>query len=206
MLVHWRKTVTNLDNILKSRDITNKSLSSQSYGFSSSHVRMWELEYKESWALKNWCFWTVVLEKTHESPLDYKEIKPVNPKGNQYWKFTGRTDAEALILWPPDLKNWLIGKDPDAGKDWRQEEKGTTKDEMAGWHHRLNGHEFEQTPGDGEGQESLECCSPWGYKESDMTEWLNNNNLTQKWQKCPQLNRNVSQRYALRKFYENTLK
>ena len=123
----------------------DKGLSSQSYGFSSSHVWMWELDYKESWALKNWCFCIVVLEKTHESPLDCKEIKPVYPKGDQSWIFIGRTDvkAETPILWLPDAKNWLIGKDPDAGKDWRWEEKGTTEDEMVGWHHPLNGHQFE---------------------------------------------------------------
>ena len=116
-----------------------------------------------------------VLEKTLESPLDCKEIKPVNPKGNQSWIFIGRTDVEAetSISWPPDVKNWLIGKDPDAGKDWRREEKGTTKDEMVGWHHRLNGHELEQTLGAGDGQGSLACCSPWGRKELDMTEQLN---------------------------------
>ena len=123
---------------------TDKGLSSQNCGFSSSHVWMWELDYKESWALKNWCFWTVVLEKTLESPLDCKEIQLVHPKGDQSWIFTGRTDAgtEAPILWPPDAKNWFIWKDPDVGQDWRQEEKGKTEDEMAGWHHRLNGHEF----------------------------------------------------------------
>ena len=123
----------------------NKGLSSQGYGFSSSHVWTWELDYKESWAQKNWCFWTVVLEKTLESPLDCKEIQPDHLKGNQSWTFIGRTDVEAEtpILWPPDVKNWLIWKDPDAGKDWRQEEKGTTEDEMVGWHHQLNGHEFE---------------------------------------------------------------
>ena len=123
----------------------NKGSSIQSYGFSSSHVWMWELNYRERWALKNWCFWTVVLEKALESPLDCEEIQPVHPKGNQFWIFTGRTDAEAVtpILWPPDVKSWLIWKDPDAGKDWRQEKKGTTEDEMVGWHHRLNGHEFE---------------------------------------------------------------
>ena len=117
----------------------------------------------------------MVLEKTHESPLDCKEIKPVHPKGNQSWIFIGRTDAEAeaLILWPPDAKNWLIGKDPDAGKDWRQEEKGMTEDEMAGWHHWLNDHEFEQAPGVGDGQGSLACCSPWGRKDSDITEQPN---------------------------------
>ena len=124
---------------------------------------------------KNSCFWTVVLEKTLESPLDCKEIQPVHAKGNQCWIITGRTDAEAEtpILWPPDSKNWLIGKDPDAGKDWGQEEKGTTEDEMVGWHHQLKGHEFEQAPGVGDGQGSLACCSPWGHKELGMTEWLN---------------------------------
>ena len=127
------------------------------------------------WALKNWCFRTVVLEKTLESPLDCKEIKPVNPKGSQSWIFTGGTDAEALVLWPPDVKNRLIRKDCDAGKDWGQE-KRATEDEMVAWHHRLNGHEFEQTPGDSEGQKGLVCYSPWGHKESDMTEWLNNTN------------------------------
>ena len=132
-----------------------KGLSSYSYGFTNSHVWMWELDYKESWAPKNWCFWTVVLEKTPESPLDCKEIKPVHPKGNQSWIFIERTDAETPILWPPDEKNWLIGKDPDAGKNWGEEKKGMAEDEMVGWHHRLNGHEFEQTPGDGEGQRSL---------------------------------------------------
>ena len=149
---------------------------SQSYGFSSSHVRMWELDHKEGWAQKNRCFWNVVLEKTLEHSLDCK-IKQVHPKGNQAWIFIGRTDAEAeaLILWPPDVKSWLIRKDPDAGKDWRQVEKGATEDEMVGWHHRLNGHEFEQALGVGEGQGSLVCCSPWGPKELDTT-WLLNNN------------------------------
>ena len=131
--------------------------------------------HKESWVPKNWWFWTVVLEKTLENPADCKEIKPVNPKGNQSWIFIGRTDAEAKvpILWPPDAKNWLIGKDPDAGKDWRQEEKGTTEGEMVGWHHQLNGHESEQALGVGDGQGNLACCSPWGHKELDVTEWLN---------------------------------
>ena len=147
----------------------NNGPSSQSYGFSSSHVWMGELDYKESWVPKNWCFWTVVLEKTLESPLHCKEIKPVHSKGNQSWIFTGRTDAEAPILWPPDTRSRLIGKDPDAGKDWRQE-KGITEDEMVTWHHWLNGHEFEQALGDGEGQGSLACCSRWGCKESDTTE------------------------------------
>ena len=137
-----KKSTTNLESILKSRDFANKALSSQSYGFSSSHVWMWELGYKESWALKNWCFWTVVLEETLESPLDCKEIQAVHPKGNQSWIFIGRTntEAETPVLWPHDVKNWLISKDPDAGKEWRQEEKGMTEAEMVGWHHRLNGH------------------------------------------------------------------
>ena len=137
----------------------NKGPSSQGYGFSSGHVWMWELDYKESWVPKNWCFWTIVLEKTLESPLDSK-IKPVHPKGNQPWIFTGRTDAEAEtpIFWPPDAKTWLTRKDPDAGKDWRQEKKGTIEDEMVGWHHRLNG--FEQTLGDDLEQGSLACYSP----------------------------------------------
>ena len=165
--------MTNLESILKSRDIADKCPSSQGYGFSSGHVWMWELDYKESWE-PNWCFWTVVLEI--ESPLDCKDIQPVHPKRNQPWIFIGRTDAkaEAPILWPPDAKSRLIEEGPDAGKDWRQEEKGKTEDEMIGWHHRLNGHEFEQAPGDGEGQESLACCSPWGHKQSDTAEWLNN--------------------------------
>ena len=131
-------------------------------------------DYKESWAPKNWCFWTVVL-KTLESPLDCEEIQPVHPKGDQSWVFIGRTDAEAEtpVLWPPDAKSWLIGKDPDAGKDWRREEKGTTEDEMVGWHHQLNGHEFGWTPGVGDGQGGLACCCPWGRKELDTNEWLN---------------------------------
>ena len=124
-------------------------------------------------ALKNWCFWTVVWEKTFEGPLDCKEVKLVNSKGNQSWTFIGRTDTEAPILWPPNAKSWLIGKDPDAGKDWTQEEKGTAKDEMVGWHHQLSGHEFKQAPGVGDGQGSLVCCSLWCCKESDTTERLN---------------------------------
>ena len=130
---------------------------------------MWELDYEESWAPKNWCFWTVVL-KTLESPLDCKEIQPVNPKGNQSWIFIGRADAEALILWPPDAKNWLTGKDCGAGQDWKQEEKWMTEDEMVGWHHWHDGHEFEQALGVGDGQGSLSSCGPWGLKESDMIE------------------------------------
>ena len=152
----------------------NKCLSSQAYGFSSGHVWMWELDYKESWAPKNWCFWTVVLEKTLESPLDCKEIQPVHPKGDQFWVFIGRADvvAETPILWPPDAESWLIWKDPEAGKDWRWEEKGTTEDEMAGWHHWLSGHGFGWTLGVGDGQEGLACCGSWSHKELDRTERL----------------------------------
>ena len=152
----------------------NKSPSSPGYGFSSSLIWMWELDCKESWVPKNWCFWTVVSEKTLENPLDCKEIQSVNPKGNQSWIFTERTDAEveAPILWSPHTKNWLIWKDPDAGKDLKQEEKGTTEDEMVGWHHWLNGHDFEQAPEVGDGQGSVVCCSPWGCKELNRTEWL----------------------------------
>ena len=141
---------------------------------------MWELNHKESWVPKNWCFWTVVLEKSLESPLDSKEIQPVHPKGNQSWIFIVRTDAdaEAPILWTSDWKNWLTGKDPDAGEHWRQEEKGMTGDEMVGWHHRLNGHESEQALGVGDGQRGLACCSPRGYKESETTVWLNCTDIT----------------------------
>ena len=136
---------------------------------------MWELDYKESWAPNNWCFWTLVLEKSLENPCDYKEIKPVNPLENQSWIFIGSTDAKAEtpILWPPHMKDWLIGKDLDARRDWGQEEKGTTEDEMAGWHHRFDGHEFEWTPGVGDGQGGLAYWDSWGHKESDTTEWLN---------------------------------
>ena len=155
---------------------------------------MWELNYKESWVLKNWCFWTVVLEKTLQSPLDCKEIQPVHPKGNQSWILIGRTDVEAeiLILWPPDTKSWLIGKYPDAGKDWRREEKGTTEDEMVGWHHQLNGHEFEQALGVGDGQGSLVCCSPWICKESDMAQWMNWTEVLQKWAKAEDMGEGLS--------------
>ena len=147
-LLLGRKVMANLDSLLKSRHyLANTGPSSQNYGFSISHVWMWELDHKEGGALKNWCFQILVLEKTPESPLDGKEIKPINPKGNQSWIFIGRTDAEAEapILWPADVNSWLIGKDPDAGKDWGQEQRRMTEDEMVGWHHQLNGHEFEQT-------------------------------------------------------------
>ena len=136
---------------------------------------MWELDYIESWVPKNWCFWTVGLEETLESPLDCKNIQPVHPKADQSWMFIGRTDVEAdtPIFWPPGVKSWLIWKDPDAGKDWGQEEKGPTEDEMVGWHHRLNGHGFGWTPGVGDGQGGLPCCDSQGRKESDTTERLN---------------------------------
>ena len=142
---------------------------------------MWELDHKEGWMVKKWCFWTMVLEKILESPLDSKEIKPVDLKGNKSWIFIGRTDAEAeaLILWSPDVKSLLIRKDPDARKDQRQKVKGVREDKMVGWHHRLNGHEFEQALGDGEGQGSLACCNPWGHRKSDTTEWLNN--ILERW-------------------------
>ena len=182
LLLFGRKVMTNLARLLKKQrhHFANKGPYNQSYDFSSSHVRMWELDHRQGWALKNWCFQILVLVKTLESPLDSKEIKPVNPKGNQRWIFIGRTDAEAEtpILWPPDAKNWLIGKDPDVGKDWRQEEKGMTDNKMVGWHYQLDGHKFEQALGVGDGQGSLACCSPWGHKELDTTEWLNWTELT----------------------------
>ena len=149
--------------------------SSQGYGFSSSHVWMWELDCEEGWAPKNWCFWTVLLEKTLESPLDCKEIQPVHSEGDQPWDFFGRDDAkaEAPVLWPPHAKSWLIGKYFDAERDWGQEEKGITEDEMAGWHHWLDGRESEWNPRDGHGQGGLAWCDSWGHKESDTTEQLN---------------------------------
>ena len=175
-LLPRRKAMTNLDSILKNRDITlpeNVHLV-KAMVFFSSHVWMWELDHKESRTLKSWCFWTVVLENILKSPLDCKEIQPIHPKGSRSWILIGGTDveAEAPIHWPPDMKNWLIGKDPDAGKDWRQE-KRMTEDETVGWHHWLNGYEFEQAPGVGDGQGSLACYSPWSCKELDMTEQLN---------------------------------
>ena len=165
-LLPGRKVMTNLDSIFKSRDITLPS--SEGYDFSSSHVWMWKLDCEESWVPKYWCFWTVVLEKTLENPLDYKEIQPVHSKGDQPWVFFLEglmLKLKTPILWPPHAKSWLIGKDSDAGRDWGQEEKGTTEDEMVGWHHRLNGREFEWTPGVGDGQGGLACCNLWGCKE-----------------------------------------
>ena len=180
MLVFWMlsfKPTFSLSTYIKKQRhyFANKSSYSQSYGFSSSHVWMWVLDHKESWVLKNWCFWTVVLEKTLENPLYCKEIQPVHPKGNQSWIFIGRTDAEAEtpMHWPPEAKNWLIGKVSEAGKDWRWEEKGMTEDEMVGCYHWLDGQEFEQALGVSDGQGSLACWSLWGHKELDMTELLN---------------------------------
>ena len=174
--------MTNLGSILKSRDITlpTKVHLVKTMVFSCGHVWMWQLDSEESWAPKNWCFWTVMLKKTLESPLDCKEIQPVHPKGDQSWVFFGRTvspeyslEAETPVLWPPHAKSWLIGNDSNAGRDWGQEEKGMTEDEMAGWHHWLDGHESEWTPGVGDGQGGLACCDSWGHKESDTTERLN---------------------------------
>ena len=152
----------------------NKGLSSQGYGFSSGHVWMWELDYKESWVLKNWCFWTMVLEKTLESPLDCREIQPFHPRGNQPWIFTGRTDVEAELQYFGHLmwSAWLIWKDPVAVRDCGQKEKGMSEDEMVGWCHQLDGHEFGWTLGVAHGQGGLVCCSPWDCKESDTNEWL----------------------------------
>ena len=180
MLAPWKKSYDKPRRHVKKQKhyFANKGPCNQSYGFPSSHVQVWELDHKEDWALKNWCFRTVVLENTLESPLDCKEIKPVSSKGNQPLIFIGRSDAEAEtpILWPPDVKNWLTGKDPDAGKDWRWEEKVTTENEMVGWHHWLDGHEFEQAPGVGDGQGGLACCSSWGCKETQLSDWTELNN------------------------------
>ena len=157
----------------------NKCPSSQGYGFSSGHVWMWELDCEESWVPKNWCFWTVVLEKTLESHLDCEDIQSVHPKGDHSWVFKGRTDAEAEapILWPPHVNSWLIGKDPDAGKDCGQKEKRTTEDEMVGWHHRLNGHGFGLTLGFDDGQGGLVCCSSWNCKVRH--DWVTELNWTE---------------------------
>ena len=181
MLAPWKKSYDQPRQHIKEQRhyFTGKGPSSQSYGFSSSHVWMWELDYKESWAPKNWCFWTVVLEKTLESPLNYKEIKQVNRKGDQSWIFIGRPEAkaEAPIVWPPDEKNWLTRKDPDAGKDPRWEEKGMTDDEMFLWHYRLNGYECEQAPGVCDGQGSLACCKSMGSQRV-RHDWVTEVNWT----------------------------
>ena len=169
MLTSWKESYDQPRQHIKKQRyyFANKGTSRQGYGFSSGHVWMWELDCEERWALKNWCFWSVVLEKILESPLDCKEIQPVHSKGDQSWVFFGKTDAKAEtpILWPPHAKSWLIGKDSDAGRDWGQEEKETTEDETAGWHHQLNEHEFGWTPGVGDGQGGLACCDSWGRKD-----------------------------------------
>ena len=166
LLLLGRKAITNLESTLKSKDITSPT-KVWIVKVMVFFVQVWELDHKEGWVPKNWCFPPVVLDKTLENPLDSKEIRPINSKGNQSWIFIGRTDveAEAPILWPPHAKNWLTGKDCDAGKDWRQEKKEVTEDEMVGWHHWLSGHEFEQALGDSEGQGSPVCCTSWGHKE-----------------------------------------
>ena len=175
-LLLGRKVMINPDSILKkSRDITLPTkIHLQGSGFSSDHVWMWEFDCEEGRVPKKWCFWTVVLEKTLESPLDCKEIQPVHSEGDLPWDFFGRNNAKAEtpVLWPPQAKSWLIGKDSDAGGDWGQEEKETTVDEMAGWHHWLDGRESEWTPGDGDGQGGLACCDSWGCKELDTSWWL----------------------------------
>ena len=174
--------MTNLDSILKSRDITLPTkvrlVKAMVFPVVTYECESWTIQKAER---QIWRFWTVVLEKTLESSWDCKEIQPVHPKRDQSWVFFGRTDVEAEtpILWPPDAKSWLIGKDPDARRDWGQEEKGTTEDEMVGWHHWLNRHGFRWTPGVGDGQGGLACCGSWGRKESDTTEWLNWNDYVQ---------------------------
>ena len=189
MLAPWKESYDQpRQHIKKQRHyFANKGSSSQGYGFSSGHVWMWELDYKVSWMPKNWCFWTVVLEKTLESPLDCKKIQLVNPKGNQSWIFIGRTDAQAEtpILWPPDVNNWLIRKDPDAGKDWRWEEKRMTKDEMVGWHRQLDGYEFEWALEVGDGQGSLACCSLWGLKSQTQLNYRTEQNWIEYCTKLP---------------------
>ena len=173
-LASWKKSHHKHRQCIKKQRLCWQRSLSQSYAFSSSHVGVWELDHKEDWTLKNWCFWTVVLEKTLESPLDCKEIQPVHPKWNQSWIFIRRSDAEAEtpILWPPDVKSWFIGKVPDAGEDWRQEEKGKTEDKIVGYHHLLNRHGFEQAPGDGEGLGSLACCSPgFAKSQTQLSDW-----------------------------------
>ena len=175
MLASWKKSFDKpRQHIKKQRHhFVDKCPYRQSSGFSSSQLWMWELDNKEGWALKNWFFWTVVLEKTLQSPLDHKEIKPIYPKGNQLWIFIVKTvaEAEAPVLWLPNVKSWLIGKDPDAWKNWGQEEKRVGKDEMVVWHHWLNGHEFEQTLGDSGERRSLVCCCLWDQIQTRSRHW-----------------------------------
>ena len=173
-LLLGRKVMTNLDSILKSRDITLQTkvhlVNTMVFPVVMYGCESWTIE---SWAQKNWCFWTALLEKILLSPLDCKDIQPVHPKGDQSWVFIGGTDVEAETPWPPHANSWLTGKDPDAGKDWGQEKKGMTEDELVGWHNRLSGHGFGWTRVVVDGQGGLVCCGSWGCKELDMTEWLN---------------------------------
>ena len=198
MIVPWKESYDKPNQHIKKHryHFAHKNSYSQSYGFSSSHIQIWELAEKEGWEPKNWCFRNVVMEKTLEAALDSKEINTVNPKWNQLWIFI-RTDAEAWapILWPPDAKSWLTGKDPDAAKDWGQEGKGKT-DEMVGRHHGFNRHESEQTPGDSKGQGSLVYRSSWDHKELDTTEWLNNNKNKRKGIKGSEYQAGVPERRA----------
>ena len=176
MLAPWKKSYNKpKQHIKKQTLLANKCPDSQNYGFSSSHVHVWELVHKEGWVPKNWCFQIMMLEKTLETPLDSKQIKSVNPKRSQLWILVSRivaeaeAEAEASILWPPDVKSWLTRKVSNAGTDWKLKEEGAAEDEMVGWHHWLNGHELEQTPGDNGGEMRLTCCSPWDHKELDTT-------------------------------------
>ena len=207
-LAPWKKSYDQpRQHIKKQRQyFANKGPSNQSYGFSSSHVWMWELGHKERWVPKNCCFWTVVLEKTLESPLDCRENKPVDPKGSHPWIFIGRTNAEAEVpkLWPRDAKSQLIRKDPDTGEDWRQEEKRVTEVEMVGWHHWLDGHEFEQALGVGDGQRSLACRSPWGLRvKTRLRDWVEPKGLSkifssttvQKYHYCPLVDSSVQESF-----------
>ena len=207
-LLFGRKVMTNIDSIFKSRDITllTKVQASQGYGFSCGHVWMWDLDCEESWAPKSWCCRTVVLEKTLVSPLDCKEIQPVHSEGDQPWDFFGWNDAKAEtpLLWPPHVKSWLIGKDSDAGRDCGQEEKGTTEDEMAGWHHWLVGRESGWTPGVGDGQGGQACWDTWGCKELDTTErldWTELNWWAHLSSKCPFLNPHCNSRRMNRLYF-----
>ena len=178
MIASWQESYDKPRQCVEKQRLysANSDPYSQGYGLPNGHIQLWELNHKEGRMPKYWCLRTVVLEKSHESPLDSKEIKPVNLKGNQPWTLTGRTDAkaEAPVLWSPNANNWLIGKVPDAGKDWGQKEKRASEHETAGWHHRCNGHELGHTLGDSEGKRGLACCSPWGHKELDVTGQLNN--------------------------------
>ena len=179
MLAPWKESYDKPRQFIKRQRhyFAEKCPSSQSHVFSSNHTQTWELDHKEGWALKNWSFWTVLLEKTLENPLDSKAMNPINPKGNQPRIFIVRTDAgaEARILWPLHAKSQLTGKDPDSVKNWEEEDKPATEDETVEWHHRLNGREFMQTPGESEAQGSLVCCTACVFKDSNMIEWLNSN-------------------------------